>query len=134
MKYLIVYAHPNPKMKKLLSFFIICLLFVLTGCAVTPSENDIRVAITDFYNKQDFTVVDIRIGRSQGVPLSEKTYMGTPGYVVEIPTITLEAQKDKADIKKGNRLTFSNAKIRMVRDAVDKSLWHVSIISGITGH
>ena len=70
--------------------------------------------------------------KSEGVPLSEKTYMGTPGYVIEILAITLEAQQDKPDVKKGSQLTFSNAKIRMVRHSDNKSLWHVSIISGIS--
>ena len=37
--------------------------------------------------------------------------MGTPGYVVEVPTITLEALEEKGfDISKGTRLTFSKRK------------------------
>jgi len=119
-------------MKMSLRILVILLFFVVGSCAVAPSDDDIRKAITDYFNGPHYRVVDLRIGRSEGVPLSEKTYMGTPGYVIEIPTITLEAQQYKPDVKKGSRLTFSNAKIRMVRDTENKSLWHVSIISGIT--
>ena len=120
------------EMKMSLMGLAILLLFMVESCTVAPSEDDTRRAITDYFDKLHYSVVDFKIGKSEGVPLSEKHYMGTPGYVVEIPTITLEAQQDKPDIKKGNRLTFSNARIRMIRDTENKSLWHVSIISGIT--
>lgn len=108
------------------------LLFMVGNCTLAPSEDDTKKAIADYFDGQHYKVVDLRIGRSEGVPLSEKTYMGTPGYVVEISTITLEAQEDKPDVKKGSRLTFSNARIRIVQDTENKSLWHVTIISGIT--
>ncbi len=67
------------------------------------------------------------------MPLSEKTNMGTPGYVVDIVSITLEPQVDRGiDIKKGKQLTFSNARVRIRQDTANKNVWHVSIISGIT--
>jgi len=103
------------------------------SCTGAPSEDDIRGAITDYFDKQHYRVVDLRTGKIESVPLAEKTYMGTPGYVIEIPTITLEAQRNKgSNVKKGIRLTFSDARIRMRQDPEDKSLWHISIISGIT--
>ncbi len=111
------------------------LLCVVTSCAVAPSEKEIKRVITDYFEKQHYRVVDLTIGKSEGVPLVEKTYMGTPGFVVEIHTIILEAQQDRGSgIKKGARLTFSNARIRMRQDSENKSLWHVSIISGIEVH
>jgi len=97
-----------------------------------PSENDIRLAMTDFFDRQHYRVVDLRIGKVEDTPLAEKTYMGTPGYVVEIPAITLEAQQDRRpDVRRGTRLTFSDARIRVRQDAENKNQWHVSIISGI---
>ena len=118
---------------KISSRILVILLLIMGGsCTVAPSEDDTRKAITDYFDGQHYSVVDLRIGKSEGVPLSQTTYMGTPGYIVEISTITLEAQQDKPDVKKGSRVTFSNARIRMVRDIGNKSLWHVSIISGIT--
>ena len=111
---------------------IILLIATLWGCAVAPSGDDLRGAITDYFEGQHYGVVNIRIGKIEGVPLAEKTYMGTPGYVVEIPAITLEAKQDKGlNIRKGDRLIFSNAKIRVRQDPGHKGLWHVSIISGI---
>jgi hypothetical protein len=122
----------NRNVKSLARIVAIIGLCAIGGCAVAPSEDDIRAAITDYYCRQHYRVVDLKIGRIEGVALFEKTYMGTPGYTVEIPSITLEAQQDKgSDIKKGTRLNFSDARIRMMQDRENKSLWHVSIISGI---
>ena len=120
-------------MKRPLSFLVIVFLFSGTeSCAVAPSEDDLRGAVTDYFEGQHYGVVNIRIGKIEGVPLAEKTYMGTPGYVVEVPAITLEAKQDKGlNIRKGDRLIFSNARIRVRQDPGNRGRWHVSIISGI---
>ena len=124
----------NVIMTKALSFRII-IVFIITalwGCSVTPSESIVAGAITAYFQSAQFEVVDLKIGKIEGMPLSEKTYMGTPGYVVEVISITLEPLADKgADIRKGRRLTFSNARIRVRQDTANKYAWHVSIISGI---
>lgn len=111
---------------------IMTLLVLLGGCSIPPSESTAARAITDFFEGGHYKVIDLKIGKIEGTPLSEKTYMGTPGYVVNIISITVEPQEDKSvDIKKGKRLTFSSAKIRLVQDTANKNVWHVSIISGI---
>ena len=90
-------------------------------------------AIENYFESSHYKVVDLKIGKIEGMPLSEKTYMGTPGYVVDIVSITLEPQENKGiDIKMGKQLTFSNASIRVKQDTVNKSMWHVAIISGIS--
>ncbi|MEJ2313687.1 MAG: hypothetical protein P8Y85_02695 [Nitrospirota bacterium] len=89
-------------------------------------------AITSYFERGNYKVVDLKIGKIEGLPLSEKTYMGTPGYIVDIESITLEPQEDKgADIRKGERLTFINARVRITQDREVKSLWRVTVISGI---
>ncbi len=114
---------------------VIYLLYVVTSCTVAPSDGDIKRAITDYFDKQDYRVAYLKIGRIEDIHLAEKTYMGTPSFVVEISSIVLEAQRDKGpDIMKGNRLTFSGAKIGMSQDVENKSLWHISIVSGIAVH
>ena len=122
-------------MTRALSLLIIFLFFItaLWGCSVTPSEGIVTRVITDYFKSAQYEVVDLKIGKIEGMPLSEKTYMGTPGYVVEVISITLEPLADKgADIRKGSKLTFSNARIRVRQDTASKDLWHVSIISGIS--
>jgi len=122
-------------MNRASSFLVIVLVFItaLWGCSLAPSENTVAGAITSYFDSAQYKVVDLKIGKIEGMPLSEKTYMGTPGYVVEVISITLEPQADKgADIRKGSKLTFSNARLRVRQDTANKELWHVSIISGIS--
>ena len=118
------------------SSFLIIVLFLVTascGCSLAPSESIVAGAITAYFKSAQYEVVDLKIGKIEGMPLSEKTYMGTPGYIVEVISITLEPQADKgADIWKGSRMTFSNARLRVRQDTANKDLWHVSIISGIS--
>ncbi len=112
---------------------IISLIGTLYGCSVTPSEGTAAGAITDYFEAIHYRVIDLKIGKIKDTPLSEKTYMGRPGYVVEIVSITLEPQEDKsAEIKKGKQLTFKNARIRVTQDIANKNTWRVSIISGIS--
>ena len=121
-------------MTKALSLLIIVLFFItaLWGCSLAPSKNIVAGAITAYFKSAQYEVVNMKIEKIEGMPLSEKTYMGTPGYVVEVISITLEPLADKgADIRKGSQLTFSNALIRVRQDMADKDVWHVSIISGI---
>lgn len=104
----------------------------LCGCSVAPSERTVKKAIADFFERGHYKVVDLKIGKIQDTALSEKTYMGTPGYVVDIVSITLYPLVDKgADIKKGKQMTFTNASILVRQGTVNKDKWHVSIISGI---
>ncbi len=112
---------------------ITCLVAALVSCAVSPSETTVERAIAEYFEKGHYKVVGMRIGEIRGIALSEKTYMGTPGYVVDVVSITLEPQEDKGIyVKKGSRLTFTNAAVRIRQDTVNKNIWHVSIISGIS--
>ena len=114
---------------------LIIVSFLITafwGCSAAPSETAAAGAITAYFERAQYKVVDLKIGQIEGMPLSEKTYMGTPGYVVDVLSITLEPQADKGpDIRKGSRLTFSDARIRVVQDRANEDAWRVSIISGI---
>jgi hypothetical protein len=118
-----------------ISFLLAAFLVVvcLCGCSVAPSESTVERTITHFFENGHYKVVDLKIGRIEDTALSEKTYMGTPGYVVAVVSITLEPLIDKgADIRKGEKLTFTNASILVRQDAVNKDEWHVSVISGIS--
>jgi len=120
-------------MARVISLLIIFLTVALLGCSVPPSERIVAGAITDYFESSRYKVVDLKIGKIEGMSLSEKTYMGTPGYVVDVVSITLEPQEDKVgDIKKGKQITFLNASIRVTQDRIDKNVWHVAIISGIS--
>ena len=114
-------------------FIVLFFMASLWCCSSAPSEGIVTGAITTYFKSAQYEVVDLKIGKIEGMPLSGKTYMGTPGYVVEVISITLKPLTDKgADIRKGRQLTFSNARIRVRQDAANKDVWHVSIISGIS--
>src|SRR5512143_4127225 len=101
---------------------IVSMATSLIGCSVAPSETTVAKAITDYFESSHYKVVDLKIGKIEGIALSEKTYMGTPGYVVDIVLIALEPQEDKSfDIKKGKQLIFTNASIRVREDAANKN-------------
>ncbi len=121
-------------MTKASGFLIIfSLIAAMLGCSVAPSETTVKKAITDFFESRHYKVVSLKIGKIHGMPLAEKTYMGTPGYVVDVAAVTLEPQEDKGSgIKKGSILAFTNATIRVRQDVVNKNVWHVSIVSGIS--
>jgi nucleoside diphosphate kinase len=122
-------------MTKASSFLITTgfLIMGLWGCSVAPSERTVAGAITAYFENTGYKVVELKIGKIEGMPLSEKTYMGTPGYVVEVVSITLEPEADEGtDIRKLSRLTFSDARIRVIQDRSVKDMWRVSIISGIS--
>jgi hypothetical protein len=116
-----------------ISFLLAAFLVVgFCGCSVAPSERTVKKAIGDFFTNRNYRVEELKLGTIEGVALSGKTYMGTPGYVVDIVSITLDPLADKgADIKEGKQMTFTNAIILVRQDAVNKDKWHVSIISGI---
>src|ERR1700690_3585937 len=77
------------------SLVIIVLIAALWGCSVAPSERTVTGAITDYFENSQYKVVGLNIGKIEGIALSEKKYMGTPGYVVDIVSIILEPQEDK---------------------------------------
>ena len=71
---------------------VIILLIVLLGCSVAPSERTVAGAVTDYFENNRYNVIDLKIGKIEGMPLYEKTYMGAPGYVVDIVSITLDPE------------------------------------------
>ena len=126
-------ALSNGPFRKVL--FLVCIFLIadLWGCSVAPSQDTVAETITDYFKSGQYRVVHLKIGMIESMPLSEKTYMGTPGYVVDIASITLEPQIDKGmDIKMGKQLTFLNARVRIRQDTANKNVWRLSIISGIT--
>ena len=123
----------NTRTKISAFMIIISLALAPGGCSVAPSETVVAKAVTDYFENNHYKVVELKIGKIEGTPLSEKTYMGTAGYIVGVVSITLEPKEDKGvDIRKGKLLTFTSASIRVRQDAANKDMWHVSIISGIS--
>jgi hypothetical protein len=108
--------------------------FLLTGCNASPSKSEVARVITNYFEEKHYMVIGIDVRDIQPVPLGEKTYMGTEGYIVDVRSITLEVTEDIGapwSYKKGQRLTFRNAVVRVREQPGQKGKWVISNISGI---
>ena len=113
------------------SIFIVVAAVFLAACTVAPSQETVSTVITKYFEDRQYRVVELQVGAISSVPLSQKTYMGTQGHVVDITRITLEVLADNREYRKGEKLTFSHASIR-IREKVDKKgEWIITNISGI---
>lgn len=118
----------------LLPRFFLAALMVLTECAVIPSEGVVKEVITRHFEAKNYRVVELHIGNIESASLSEKTYMGTRGYTVEVKSITLEtAGGSGTPLTSGKvqRFTFKKASIRMREDPGQQGGWIIINISGI---
>ena len=105
--------------------------FFLAACSVAPSQETVSSVIRSYFEERQYSVVELQLGAISPVPLSQKTYMGTQGHIVEIRRITLEVREDNREYRKGEKLSFINASIR-IREKIDKKGgWIVVNISGI---
>jgi len=120
----------RPKQRHLAIFLGIAGFF-LTACSVAPSQETVSSVIRSYFEERKYKIVELQLGKISPVPLSQKTYMGTQGHDVEIMRITLEVREDNWEYRKGEKLSFTNASIR-IREKVDKKgEWIVVNISGI---
>jgi hypothetical protein len=116
----------------------VVLLVVFIGnarCSVPPPESTIEGVIMKHFESKKYKVMEIEIDEIKPIPLSEKSYMGVEGYLVNIPTLTLKAGEDSGEpwmYKKGQYLTFTNASIRIKKNDGQNLEWLIASISGIS--
>lgn len=115
-------------------------LAMTAACTPAPGPEDIRGAISGHFERRGFMVLELEIGEVAPVELARKTYMGTPGFIVNIKRITLVKYYEKSGEKSGQkpggnaeavRHVFTDARVRLREDPADRALWRVYIISGI---
>jgi len=103
----------------------------LAACTVAPSQDTVGTVIRKYFEDRQYRVVELQLGTISSVPLSQKTYMGTQGHVVDISKITLEVLADNREYRKGEKLTFTHASIRIQEKVDKKGEWIIANISGI---
>jgi len=103
----------------------------LAACSVAPSQETVSTVIRTYFEDRGYRVVELQISSISLVPLSQKTYMGTQGHVIEISKIILEVLADSREFHKGEKLTFSPAEIRIRQTTGKKDEWIIANISGI---
>jgi hypothetical protein len=110
------------------------LIFLFSACSMPPSKDTVKEVIIKYFEVRKYRIADMDIGEIKPMPMSERRYMGTKGYLVEIKSITLEAAENiglPVQNKKGEKLTFSNATITIREKSDKKGEWIISNIYGI---
>jgi hypothetical protein len=118
----------------LMTLFLVLAAYLISGCAVPPDEKIVKDSIVQYFQARNYKVVELGIADIKPLPLSEKVYMGTRGYIVNIKLITLVAVGDSAELrrhKEKERLTFRNAVLQIREKAGEQGRWEISVISGI---
>jgi hypothetical protein len=126
-------AHGKPGFffSLLLLTAVSCFLF---GCSAAPSEHSVKKLIIKYFEDKIYRVIKIDMGEIRAMPMGEKQYMGTPGYDVDVTAISLEVLEDTGEpwsYKKGQKIMFSNASIRIKQRSVHDKDWIIANIQGI---
>jgi len=114
--------------------FFVIVIFLLQGCKPPPSEQMVKDLIVKYFETKKYHVIEIDIGEIKSLSLGEKTYMGTPGYLVDIKSVTLEIGRDikaPSSYRKGQYVTFTNGRVRIKEQPGQGGKWILSDISGI---
>lgn len=119
---------------KLKQIFCSVAILLFAGCAVPPSKGTVEEVIIKYFNDKQYNVLDIAIGDIRRVPLNERQYMGTEGYIVNVASITLEFTRDIGEpwnYKRGWQIAFHNAYVRIKKSTAKEDKWVITEISGI---
>ncbi|RJR19628.1 MAG: hypothetical protein C4581_04615 [Nitrospiraceae bacterium] len=111
---------------------LIALVLIIVGCSVPPPRSIIEKVIISHYESGPYKVMELVIGDIGPIPAAEKQYMGTEGYVVNVPSITLEFLRDIGEpwkYKKGHHMTFHDGTIRIKKTGDGE--WLIVDIAGI---
>lgn len=114
--------------------FIITTVLFIDGCSVAPPKSTIEKVIISHFESGPYKVIDIIIGSITPISTREKQYMGTEGYVVNVPAITLEFLRDIGEpwnYKKGHYMTFHDGTVRIKKSAGKGDEWLIVDIAGI---
>lgn len=120
--------------KNVLILIIITGFLLIAGCAAKPSKSIVEKAIVKYYMDRGYGVVSLKIDEIREIPLSEKQYMGTPGYIVNVASVVLEITKNKNESTsygKEQRLSFNDIRIRIKKSAIRGNEWVITEITGM---
>jgi hypothetical protein len=115
-------------------FLSVLIIVLLSGCKPAPSVQTVNKLVLDHFETEKYHVVALDIGDITSLSPGEKTYMGTPGYLVDIKSITLEIRQDIGSpvlYRKGQQVTFTNAGMKIREQPGQRANWIIIGISGI---
>jgi len=112
---------------------VISLIFS-AGCSAAPSNSSIEETIGKHFEAKGYRVTALKIGDISPIPLSKKIYMGKPGYMVDVPSITLQplnGSGNTGDRREEKKLTFSRVRILLRQGTEADKRWIIANMSGI---
>jgi hypothetical protein len=115
------------KRNKLIQFISLFTLFFFPGCSMPPAEHDVHELIVQHYESRSYRIAELKIGEIGELPLGEREYMSTKGYIVHIRSITLQPEEPGEE----KRCTFPDAKIEIHRSRSGDPSWVITDIQGI---
>jgi len=113
----------------------IIILFLMSGCFPVPSKSEVEEVIVKHFETKHYKVVELSISNINPLPLSEKKYMGTPAYTVNVPTLILEMTEDTGapwNYRKGQKVSFNNVQISIQQSTGQNKKWLIKNISGVS--
>lgn len=116
-----------------LIFSFLLMLFV-TGCRETPSEETVREVMAGYLTERHLVIRSLEIGEIREGSMNTLVYMGRPSYTVVIKAITFEATADTlalTGLRKGQTITYKNARIKVRKKTPAEDTWEISVISGM---
>jgi len=117
---------------RLLMLLLMVMLFA--GCNETPSEETVKEWMGNYLAARNYSIVNLELGEIRAGSYNEAVYMAKKTYTVNIKTVTIEASRDSVipiAMKKGQRVTYSNAVIKVREKDRQKNTWEISVVSGM---
>ncbi len=121
--------------KKYALLSLIIVLFLMNACSPAPSKGEVEEVIVKHFETKKYKIVGLSISDINPIPVSEKKYMGTPGYTVNVPTLILEMTEDTGapwNYRKGQKVSFNNARISIQQSTGQNKKWLIAYITGVS--
>jgi hypothetical protein len=121
-------------MKYAALIFSMLLLLFASGCRETPSEETVKAVMARYLAERHLVIRSLEIGEIRGGSINTQVYMGSPSYTVVIKEVTLEATENTmalTGLRKGQIITFKNARIKVREKDRQQDKWEISVISGM---
>lgn len=112
----------------------LCILLLIAapaiaGLIVAPSVQEAQTSIIDYYESLGYEVRVLELGRIEQIPINDRFFGGTPGFSVEVKTITLAAAGGTRGAAEEQTFTNATVRLREMRDQQGK--WIVFNVANI---
>ncbi|MEW6116477.1 MAG: hypothetical protein AB1553_06205 [Nitrospirota bacterium] len=101
----------------------------VAGLVVAPTHEEAQASIIDYYEKLGYEVRVLELGSIERIPIGDRVFGGTPGFSVEVKSITLAAAEGTRGA--AGEQTFTNATVRIREKSDRQGEWVVFNVANI---